>query len=75
MGFSIAASSGAENMLGTQILRLISEPYRSVFHAYPLVAGLEAKVKITMIRIFLKMFGIDSDGAREFNTGPNWFDV
>jgi seryl-tRNA(Sec) selenium transferase len=28
---------------------------------YPLVAGMEAKVKINMIRIFLKMFSLDAE--------------
>jgi hypothetical protein len=61
IGFLVTAAASAEFTLATQILRLIA-PNRSVFHAYPLVAGVEAKVKITLIRIFLKMFNLDEDG-------------
>lgn len=32
-------------------------------HAYPMVTGMEIKLKINMIRIFLSMYGIDKERA------------
>jgi hypothetical protein len=60
MGFLIGAASSADYLLGCLILRLVGNAHGiTVGHAYPLVAGMEARTKITMIRIFLKMFRLD----------------
>jgi hypothetical protein len=63
MGFLISAASIAEMDLAHEILRIVgSAPSRSMFHAYPLVVGVDAKVKVSLLRIFLKMFDLDKYG-------------
>lgn len=61
MGHLIASAAIAEMRLGAEILRLISLG-RPISYAYPIIAGMEAKTKISLIRIFVKMFQLDSDG-------------
>jgi hypothetical protein len=58
IGLFIVAASTAEYHLGDAILRLLSEPGKPVGHAYPLVAGLEAKTRINLVRIFVQMFDL-----------------
>ena len=62
MGFLIGATSSADYLLASLILRLVGNAHGiSVGHGDPLVAGMEIKTKISMIRIFLKMFDLDED--------------
>jgi|SRR6185437_11346134 len=61
MGHLVASAAIAEMRLGSEILRLISMG-RPISYAYPIIAGMEAKTKISLVRIFVKMFQLDPDG-------------
>jgi hypothetical protein len=63
MGLLVGMAAAAEWKLADCILRLVSNGHSAFFHAYPLVVGTEAKVKITLIRTFLKMQRLDEDEA------------
>lgn len=58
IGLLLAIASTVELVLANVLLRLIGSKRGGVFHAYPLVTGMDFKVKISLIRIYTKMYGL-----------------
>jgi hypothetical protein len=65
VGLLITVSASAEFMMADLILRLIGTKRGSAFHAYPLVAGMDVKVKISLIRIYAAMYRLK--GSTQIN--------
>lgn len=61
IGLLFAVASGAELMLAAQLIRLISTKDAAMYHAFPLVTGVEVRVKINLIRIFISMYKLDTE--------------
>ena len=58
IGLLVIQASATEMMLSNALLRLIGTKHAGAFHAYPLVAGMDFKVKVSLIRIFTQMYGL-----------------
>lgn len=56
VGLLIIIASTLEFILANALLRLIGTAHAGAYHAYPLVTGMDFKVKISLIRVYTKMY-------------------